>query len=137
LIDEAMKAIAARPSRVVDRVRDVLSLNGRGLTGSSVLVLGVAYKPDVEDVRESPALEIIDGLLKAGAQVAYHDPLIPSLGLRDGSRLESVADAASYDADIVVVHTLHTTMDVAWLEGAPVILDTSYRLRDYPQRFGL
>ena len=137
LVDEAMKAIAGRPARVVDRVREVLSLNGRGLTGARVLVLGVAYKPDVEDVRESPALEIIDGLRRVGAGVAYHDPLVPSVRLRDGSVLASIDGPEAYDADIVLVHTLHECLDVGWLEGAQLILDTSYRLRDYPQRFSL
>jgi UDP-N-acetyl-D-glucosamine dehydrogenase len=137
LIERAMASIAGQPSHVVDRVREVLSLNGRGTTGARVLLLGVAYKPDVEDVRQSPALEIIEGLFGVGAQVDFYDPLVPSLRLRDGSILTSTESPESYDADLVVVHTLHSCMDVDWLEGAPLILDASYRLRDFPQRFAL
>jgi UDP-N-acetyl-D-glucosamine dehydrogenase len=137
VIEQSMAAIAGRPSRVVDRVREVLSLNGRGITGARVLVLGVAYKPDVEDVRESPALEIIARLREIGAQVTFFDELVPSLRLHDGSVMSSIARPAEIDTDIVVVHTLHSSTDVSWLADTPLILDTSYRLRDYPQRFAL
>jgi UDP-N-acetyl-D-glucosamine dehydrogenase len=137
VIEQSMAGIAARPLRVVDRVREVLSLNGRGMTGARVLVLGVAYKPDVEDVRESPALEIIARLREVGAQVSFFDELVPSLRLPDGSVLSSVARPAEVDTDIVVVHTLHSITDASWLANTPLILDTSYRLRDYPQRFAL
>jgi UDP-N-acetyl-D-glucosamine dehydrogenase len=137
VIEQSMAAIAARPLRVVDRVREVLSLNGRGMTGARVLVLGVAYKPDVEDVRESPALEIIARLRDIGAQVSFFDQLVPSLRLHDGLVMSSVARPAEVDTDIVVVHTLHSSTDVSWLADTPLILDTSYRLRDYPQRFAL
>jgi nucleotide sugar dehydrogenase len=137
LIEQAMAAVAARPARVVDRVREVLSANGRGLTGSRVLVLGVAYKPDVEDVRESPALDIMAGLLRHGAEVSYHDPLVPSVAMRDGSVLTSEADPASVAADLVLVHTLHRSTDVSWLEFAPLVLDGSYKLHALPQRVAL
>jgi nucleotide sugar dehydrogenase len=137
VIEQAMAAIAGRPTRVVERVREILSLNLRSLTGARVLVLGVAYKPDVEDVRESPALDILDLLRRAGAEVAFHDPLIGAARLHDGTLMEGVADPQAYDADIVVVHTLHTGLELGWLQNAPLILDTSYRLRDFPQRFAL
>lgn len=68
----------------------MLSDQGKGLAGATVLVLGVAYKPGVEDVRESPALEIIEGLRSGGARVRYHDPFVPLLTLGDGSALASV-----------------------------------------------
>jgi UDP-N-acetyl-D-glucosamine dehydrogenase len=135
IIGQAMAAIAGRPLRVVDRVREVLSVNSRGINGARVLVLGVAYKPDVEDIRESPALEILQGLRRAGAEIAFHDPLINTVRLHDGSTLTSIADPVRHKADIVVVHTLHQCLDLSWLEDAPVILDTTYRLRDMPQRF--
>jgi UDP-N-acetyl-D-glucosamine dehydrogenase len=137
MIEQAMASIAGQPAHVVDRVREVLSLNGRGTTGARVLILGVSYKPDVEDVRQSPALEIIEGLLRVGAQVEFHDPLVPVIRLRDGSSLASLHRPDTSEADIVVVHTLHTDLDIDWLEDAPLILDASYRLRDFPQRFAL
>jgi nucleotide sugar dehydrogenase len=137
IIEHAMSAIAGRPLRVVNRVSEVLSANGRGIVGARVLVVGVAYKPDVEDVRESPALEILDGLVRAGAEVAFHDPLIETVHLRNGWTVRSVPHPASFKADIVVLHTWHTELDLTWIHEAPLILDTSYRLQDLRQRVAL
>jgi UDP-N-acetyl-D-glucosamine dehydrogenase len=137
VIEQTMQAIAARPLRVVDRVSEVLSIAGRGISNATILVLGVAYKPDVQDMRESPALEIIAGLRVLGATVDFHDPLVREVRLPDGDTLNSVPDPQGYLADLVLVHTLHRCMDLSWLEDAPLILDTSYRLRDLPQRFAL
>src|SRR3954452_20937049 len=113
IIEQSMAAIAARPGRVVERLREVLSDDGRGMAGTRVLVVGVAYKPDVEDVRESPALDILAGLAAAGAEVGYHDTLVPELQLHDGTLMTSVDDPASFGADAVVVHTLHRSFDAA------------------------
>lgn len=137
VIESAMGAIARRPLQVVERVLEVLSSKGMGLRGARVLVVGVAYKPNVEDVRESPALEIIDGLLRAGALVGFHDPLVPSLRLRDGSVLHSLETPTTYDADIVVVHTLHECLDLSWADELSLILDTSYQLQTGPRRIAL
>jgi nucleotide sugar dehydrogenase len=137
VIQQAMQSIAGRPARVVDRVREILSLNGKGLAGSRVLVLGVAYKPDVEDVRESSALEIIAGLADAGAEVGFYDPLVPVVTSHDGQPVLSVADPRAFEADLVVAHTLHSCLDLQWLEDAPLILDASYRLPQHLQRFTL
>ena len=65
------------PAHVVRKLASALDERGRALRGARVLVLGLAYKPDVDDPRESPAFELIDRLLDGGAQVSYHDPLIP------------------------------------------------------------
>ena len=137
IIEQTMQSIASRPLRVVDRVTEVLSLAGRGIKEARVLVLGVAYKPDVQDVRESPAIEIITGLRALGAIVDFHDPLVEVLRLPGGESMKSVADPRQYDADLVLVHTLHQCLDLSWLEDAPLILDTSYRLRELPQLFTL
>jgi UDP-N-acetyl-D-glucosamine dehydrogenase len=137
IIEQTMQSIASRPLRVVDRVTEVLSLAGRGIKGARVLVLGVAYKPDVQDVRESPAIEIITGLRTLGATVDFHDPLVEVLRLPGGEPMKSVVDPRQYYADLVLVHTLHQCLDLSWLEDAPLILDTSYRLRELPQRFTL
>lgn len=137
IIEQSMNSIAARPLRVVDRVTEVLSVAGHGITGARVLVLGVAYKPDVQDVRQSPAIEIIAGLRALGATVSFHDPLVEVLRLPNGELMKSVADPEQQGADLVLVHTLHGCMDQGWLEDAPLILDTSYRLSELPQRFAL
>jgi len=137
IIEQTMQSIASRPLRVVDRVIEVLSLAGRGINEARVLVLGVAYKPDVQDVRESPAVEIITGLRALGAIVDFHDPLVEVLRLPGGESMKSVADPRQCEADLVLVHTLHQCLDVSWLEDTPLILDTSYRLRELPQCFAL
>jgi nucleotide sugar dehydrogenase len=135
VIETAMAAIAERPRHIADQVRAVLSAHGLGISGARVLLLGVAYKPDVADVRESPALEILAELRAAHADVGYHDPHIPTVRLPDGSVLRSVTNPAELPADIVVVHTLHQKLDLDWLTySAPLVLDASYRLRDLPRR---
>jgi nucleotide sugar dehydrogenase len=134
LVSAAMNAIAMRPGQVVERARQVLSDQGRGLAGADVLVLGVAYKPEVEDLRESPALEIIDRLLAAGARVAYHDPLVPELVTGGGTKLASVDPGP---ADLVIAHTPHQALDLRWLPEDQLLLDATYRFRGVARRVAL
>lgn len=134
LIEQAMSSIALRPLRVVDRIRDVLSEVGRAVRGSRILVVGVAYKPGVEDVRESPALEIIDLLLESGAVVDYADPLVPCLVAGDGSTMSSVGEAPAGSYDLVLLITLHPGMDYDWAASHPLVLDTTYRFAQAPHR---
>lgn len=137
VIEQAMAEIAARPTRVVARIRETLSSAGRGLPGARVLVVGIAYKPDVEDLRESPALEIMAGLLAAGAVVAYHDPYFPSAMLGDGSTLIGVGDPAGFDADLVLIHTAHASVEMSWITRHPLVLDATYRMTGVPSRVAL
>lgn len=133
VIENAMMGIAARPRRVVDRIRTTLSDNGRGLRGARVLVVGVAYKPDVADLRESPALEIMGELLAEEAVVAYHDPLFANLSLPNGTALIGIDDPATFDADLVLIHTRHRAVDLGWLVDHPLVLDATYGLTGVPQ----
>jgi len=137
VIEQAMTAIAARPNRVVARIRETLSDAGKGLRGARVLVVGVAYKPDVEDLRESPALEIMSGLVAQGATVAYSDPHFSTVALPDGTTLIGVDDPTEFEADIVLVHTAHKTTDHSWLADHPLVLDATYRMNDIPSRVQL
>lgn len=134
VIEQAMTAIAARPHRVVDRIRETLSDAGKGLHGARVLVVGVSYKPDVEDLRESPALEIMSGLIAQGATIAYSDPFFQTVALPDGTTLIGVDDPVSFDAEIVLVHTAHKSADHSWLAEHPLVLDATYRMDDIPSR---
>ena len=124
-IELASEINAEMPEFVVGKVRAALNARKRSVNGACVLVLGVAYKKDVNDVRESPALDII-GLLSAdGADVSYHDPFVPDLA-EDGTPLSSVplTDQALSDADAVVIVTDHTDIDYARvLERAAVVVD--------------
>jgi len=116
------------PRYVVSRVLEAMNARGKPLKGSRVLVLGVAYKPDIDDVRESPALDVIALLRKKGALVDYHDPYIPQIHHEhDGWKMESIKDLmpAVRAADAVVVITNHKAYDYkAILESAAFIFDS-------------
>ncbi|MFI5931851.1 nucleotide sugar dehydrogenase [Actinoplanes sp. NPDC051494] len=131
LIETAMSQVAARPGRVVQRVVEVLADSGKALSGASVLVVGVAYKPGVADVRESPALEIIQRLRAAGASVSFTDAMIDSIAVR-GGRMYSVDPVDATEWDVVLVHTLQPGTDHSWLADAPTVLDATYRLSGVP-----
>jgi nucleotide sugar dehydrogenase len=123
LIDRAMTSIAHRPDEMVDRVAGALSTRGRALQGSRVMVVGVTYKPGVEDVRESPALEIIAELERRGAQVDYHDPMIPQLVDDHAGTRRSVAEPVGADYDAVIVHVIQPGDDLRWLRNCEVVID--------------
>ncbi len=116
------------PRYVVGRVLEAMNDRGQTLKGARVLVLGAAYKPDVDDVRESPALDVIALLKKRGAQVAYHDPYIPHLQHeQEHWEMDSVSDLiqAVREADAVVIVTNHKVYDyAAILAAARFIFDT-------------
>ena len=114
------------PAYVVQRIGDALNDIGRSLRGSSVLVLGVTYKRDVADLRESSAIPMMERLLKAGALVSFADPYIGDLPLASGRMFatELTADAL-VASDVVVVHTDHSAYDWIWVtEHSRLILDT-------------
>jgi UDP-N-acetyl-D-glucosamine dehydrogenase len=115
------------PRYVVNRILDAMNERGKVLKGSKCLVLGAAYKPDIDDIRESPALDVIGLLQKKGAEVSYHDPYISHLHTHDGLEMESVPDlmAAVRQADCVVIVTNHKQYDYeAILEAANFIFDS-------------
>jgi len=116
------------PRYVVSRVLDAMNDRGRTLKGSKVLVLGVAYKPDIDDVRESPAMDVIGLLQKKGAQVEYHDPYIPHIHHEtDGWHMDSVKDLMKSveEADAVVIITDHKKYDYKSIVGsAKFVFDT-------------
>jgi UDP-N-acetyl-D-glucosamine dehydrogenase len=116
------------PRYVVSRVLEAMNDLGRTLKGSKVLVLGVAYKPDIDDVRESPALDVIGLLQKKGALVEYHDPYIPHIHHEyDGWQMNSVADMMKSvkEADAVVIVTNHKVYDYqSIVESAKFVFDT-------------
>ena len=102
------------PRYVVSRVLEAMNDRAKTLKGSKVLVLGVAYKPDIDDVRESPALDVIGLLQKKGAMVEYHDPYIPHIHHEyDGWQMDSVKDLMKSvkAADAVVIVTNHKVYD--------------------------
>ncbi len=115
------------PRYVVARLLDAMNDRGKALKGSRCLVLGAAYKPDIDDIRESPALDVIGLLQKKGAQVEYHDPYIPALKTHDDVEMHSVPDLmeAVNRADCVVIITNHKCYDYkAILDKAKFIYDS-------------
>jgi len=125
-IELASEINAGMPRFAVGRVQDALNDRGKPLKGSRVLVLGVAYKPDIDDLRESPALDVIRLMQDKGAQVVYHDPYIPHFD-HDGWKMDSVADlmAEVKLADCVVIVTNHKVYDYpAVLKAARLVVDT-------------
>jgi len=120
------------PRYVVSRILDGLNARGKVLKASKCLVLGAAYKPDIDDLRESPALDVIGLLQQKGAQVSYHDPYIPTLKTHAGIELRSVPDlmAAVRASDCVVVVTNHKVYDY------PAILEAAQFLFDSRNAFG-
>jgi len=121
----------AMPEHVVTLVGDALNERGRAVRASNVLVLGVTYKPDVNDIRESPALEIVEALIHKGARVSYADPFVPEL-IVGGHKLNAVeaSPAAVAAADCVLVLTNHTSFDYAAIaERAALVVDTRNALK--------
>jgi UDP-N-acetyl-D-glucosamine dehydrogenase len=125
-IELASEINSNMPRHVLGKVQDALNSHAKALKGSHVLVLGAAYKPDIDDLRESPALDVIGLLMQKGAQVNYHDPYVPHIQ-HDTWEKSSVADylAEVGQADCVVIVTNHSAYDYdAILQKAPLIVDT-------------
>ncbi len=134
-IELASEINTSMPRYVVDRVQDALNDREKPLKGSRILILGVAYKPNVSDTRESPALDVMGLLRDKDADVKYYDPYVPSLD-HEGWNLKSVPDLSEVlqQTDCVVVITDHDSMDYATVaEKADMIFDT----RDAIRRVGI
>ena len=113
LIETSGEINTGMPEYVVDRVMKVLNRNKKAMNGAKVLVLGVAYKNDIDDYRESPALNVIDHLIEQGAETVYYDPFIPEYKhkgkIHTGEK--ELTDDLIRNADIVVICTAHTCFD--------------------------
>jgi UDP-N-acetyl-D-glucosamine dehydrogenase len=118
------------PYYVVDRIAAALNDHAKAIRGSKVLILGAAYKKDVDDVRESPALEIMELLQHRGAALSYHDPYIPQLHKMrayDFSHMRSVGltPETLAQADVVLIATDHSTLDYQFIvDNARIVVDT-------------
>jgi UDP-N-acetyl-D-glucosamine dehydrogenase len=130
LIEVAGEINTVMPAYVVQKTAEALNRAGKSLFRSRVLVLGVAYKKDIDDQRESPSLKIISILQKAGAGVDYNDPFVPrSAGHREypGLELKSVPLTAGRlkKSDAVIIATDHSSYDYDWIvKHAPLVVDT-------------
>ena len=128
-IELAGEVNSRMPGYVVSRVSNALNRARKPVQGADIIVIGVAYKPDVDDLRESPAAEIIERLAALGASVAYHDPLVPVFPAMRRHRIDLRSEALDAKrvarSDCVVIVTNHSSIDYALLgEHAPLIVDT-------------
>lgn len=128
------------PDWVMGKIRKALNHQGKAVKGSRVLVIGIAYKPNVADPRESPAFEIIDQLLESEAEVSYHDPHIPQApSMRSWSDLPPLESVVLNrenlaNSDLVVIVTGHQSVDWALVEEcANLIVDTRGVLKPSPK----
>lgn len=140
-IELAGRINRAMPEYVIQKLEAALALRDTQLLDAKLLVLGIAYKPDVTDMRESPGITLIEMLQARGAQVDYNDPHIPHIPpLRDHAlRMESAplgeGMLAGYDAVIVV--TAHTDYDYKMIaKFSQLVVDTRNALRDHHQKYG-
>ena len=131
-IDLASEINTGMPRYVVNKVQAALNNQQKALKNSQILVLGAAYKPDIDDVRESPALDVIGLLQQNGADVSYHDPFIPALD-HENIKLTSVPDILEEvkRVDCVVIITNHSQYDYEQIyKNALSIMDTRNALGD-------
>lgn len=125
-IELASEINASMPEYVIELVADALNRNQKSISGSKVLLLGMAYKPDIDDVRESPALDVYSLLEAKGATLSFHDPYVPKI-MFDGEYRQSITLEAEKLAeyDCVVITTNHSEYDVAAIvKHSKVIVDT-------------
>ena len=139
-IELASEINGEMPRFVLGKVREALNRAARAVRGARVLVVGVAYKPDIDDLRESPALDIIELLEGDGAEVSYHDPHVPEIpahepaGPRDSVPLDDEALSA---ADLVLLVTDHRSLDLQriWEEGVRIVdARDAFRRAGFPVR---
>ena len=133
-IELASEINTSMPYYVIDKVTDALNDKAKAIRGSRILVMGVAYKRNVDDVRESPALDIIELLRRKGADIVYHDPFVPKIRVEGGTYLENCPYSTDLlnSADVVVIVTDHTQFK--WdeiVQHSDIIVDTRNALKDF------
>lgn len=133
MIESSMMINDRMPEYCVERAGKILNRFKKALNGAKALVIGVAYKQDIADYRESPAIRVIEELLKEGAEVKYYDPWVESF--REGSLMMSSEKELSAelleDADIVLVTTAHSNVDYGYIQRhAKVVFDTKNVMKD-------
>jgi UDP-N-acetyl-D-glucosamine dehydrogenase len=135
-IELAGEVNTSMPAYVVSRLAAALAERGKPLKGSKIAILGMAYKRDVDDARESPGFELMDLLLKAGAEVTYNDPHIPELpSMRNYPHLKMKGQELTKEylvaQDCVLIATDHSAYDYNWIvQHAQRVVDTRNATRD-------
>lgn len=137
MIESSMMVNDRMPEYCVDRAARILNDSGKALNGSDVLVLGVAYKQDIDDYRESPALKVIDVLRSRGAHVSYFDPWVPEYK-NHGEISKSIPELTPEvvkAADLVIVTAAHSNVDYPMVQkNAQAVFDTKNAMKNVAER---
>lgn len=136
LIETAGEINNYMPEFVLERSMKILNRFGKALKGAKILLLGVAYKQDIDDVRQSPALDVITQLEKYGADLSYHDPFVPQFAYK-GKDYASVAltEQTVAAADLVILTTMHSGFNYEWIaQHAKMVFDTKNAFKEVSQR---
>lgn len=137
LIETSGEINTGMPEYVIQRAMTVLNRDKKSMNGSKVLVLGVAYKADIDDYRESPALNVIDLLIKQGADTTYYDPYIPEYRHKGKvhTGAKELTDDMIRNADIVIICTAHSCFDYDKIQKlAKEVFDTRNAMKDVKDR---
>ena len=137
MIEASMMINDRMPEYCVERAMHMLNRQKKAINGAKVLVLGVAYKQDIDDYRESPAIRVIRELRKVGADVCYYDPYIPAF--KDhGDQMrgeEALSSELLQSADLVMITCAHTAIDYLFVQqNAKLIFDTKNVMKKLPSR---
>lgn len=125
------------PEYVVEQAMKLLNTQKKAMNGSKVLLLGVAYKKDIDDLRESPALKVIDNLIKNDAEIIYNDPYIPEFTHNNVKYVSQDLDKSVKEADIVIITTDHSDYDYEKIAAeAKIIYDTRNAMKDVKNNKG-
>jgi UDP-N-acetyl-D-glucosamine dehydrogenase len=142
-IELAAEVNSSMPFFTVNRIAEALNRQGKPLLGARILILGAAFKKDIDDPRNAPALEVMKVLLQRGAEVSYHDPYVPEVCLDAGAaparRLASVPLAESTLAaqDCICLAVAHSAFDIPWLiKHSRLLMDATGVTRRFPQDRG-
>ena len=137
MIESSMMINDRMPEYCVERAAKLLSHCHKSMNGAKILMLGVAYKKDIDDCRESPALEVMEILEEQGADVQYYDPWVPEIK-KDGKVMNGLANLSEYivkDADLVIITTAHTGIDYDMVQkNAKIIFDTKNAMKNIKSR---
>ena len=137
MIESSMMVNDRMPEYCVVRAARILNTFKKSMNGAKILVLGVAYKQDIADFRESPAINVIKELQKRGAEIAYYDPWVPSFRWKGMSMtgIPALTEEALREADLVMVTTAHTNVDYAFVQkNAKFVFDTKNAMKAVTER---
>ncbi|NLB18449.1 MAG: nucleotide sugar dehydrogenase, partial [Syntrophomonadaceae bacterium] len=137
MIEASMMVNDRMPEYTVERAGKILNRFKKALNGAKILILGVAYKQDIDDYRESPAIKVIEEFIKTGAQIEFYDPHVQEFNHKELSMagLDELSAAKLNSVDLVVITTAHTNVDYDFVQqNAKFVFDTKNAMKDINNR---